>query len=572
MQRISSWRHKARSVITALLILPCTAAAYGADTYNPSNHQLTIPTLAIGNGTYSNVVITVGSVVKPPTGTSPNGNEDTYNPSNNQLTVQSVLDGNNTYYNVIVTVAALDSIGSVTGVDTYNGGRLSMPTVQVLGGSVYSNVIITAGSILSAGGRMPMNVRDVYDPQSKRLTIAAVQLGNKVYTNAIVTVGSIVSVGGNDSALKGSYGTVGYFFTDGITQPPTPPVGSPQAEPLGFSSDNGTFTFDGAGNWTATATTNTDGAGSVGSFSGTYSMISANMFAFTTSGSTDVQSGYLLAGGSMFNFSKNPGEIPSIGVGVKTGASGFSNASLNGSYGLVMYYHGGGVKQPPTPPAGSPQAGPLGFGSVIGAINFDGAGHYTSNGTSNIDGAGSPGSVSGTYSVNSAGSFTLTSIGSSDIFSGFILAGGSMINLSKNPGNVPAIGIGVKVGGSGYSNSSLNGRYGLVTYFHTGGVTQPPTPPTGSPQAKPLGFSSTNGTITFDGAGHYTASGTTNTDSAGSAGGVSGNYSVNSAGLFTLTVSGSADTSSGYVLAGGSVFNFSNNPGDVPSIGFGIAQ
>jgi hypothetical protein len=43
---------------------------------------------------------------------------------------------------------------------------------------------------------MPGNVRDVYDPATNQLTIAAIQLGTTVFTNAVVTVASLVSVGG----------------------------------------------------------------------------------------------------------------------------------------------------------------------------------------------------------------------------------------------------------------------------------------------------------------------------------------------------------------------------------------
>jgi hypothetical protein len=43
---------------------------------------------------------------------------------------------------------------------------------------------------------MPGHVRDLYDPSTNQLTIAAIELGGTVYTNAIVTVASKVSVGG----------------------------------------------------------------------------------------------------------------------------------------------------------------------------------------------------------------------------------------------------------------------------------------------------------------------------------------------------------------------------------------
>ena len=76
MRCISSCRHHVRSLTSALLLLTCAAAAQGADSYNPSNKQLTIPSIAIGSTTYSNMVVTVRNIVSGPIGTAPSGSED----------------------------------------------------------------------------------------------------------------------------------------------------------------------------------------------------------------------------------------------------------------------------------------------------------------------------------------------------------------------------------------------------------------------------------------------------------------------------------------------------------------
>jgi uncharacterized repeat protein (TIGR03803 family) len=194
MQYLSSLRHHAQWLTPTLLFLICGAAAYGADTY--SGGTLSIPTLAIGNGTYSNVEVTIGSRVSGPVGTAPNGSEDTYDPSTNLLTVQSVIDAGTTYYNVVVPVAKLISIGGVTGVDTYDGGlQVTIPSAQVMGGAVYTNVVITVSlPIVSPGNNgMPANIRDVYDPNTHELTIASIYFGGKVRTNAVVKVGGLLS-------------------------------------------------------------------------------------------------------------------------------------------------------------------------------------------------------------------------------------------------------------------------------------------------------------------------------------------------------------------------------------------
>jgi uncharacterized repeat protein (TIGR03803 family) len=190
MLYLPSFRHQAQSLSAALVLLICAAAADGADTY--SGGQLSIPTLSIGNGTYSNVVVTVGKPVGGPVGTAPNGSEDIYDPSTNLLTVQSVVDGGATYFNVVVPVTGLISIGGVTGVDTYDGGlQVTIPSIQVLGGRVYTNVVVTVSQIVSPGNNeLPSNIRDVYDPVANELTIASIYFDGKVRTNAVIKAGA----------------------------------------------------------------------------------------------------------------------------------------------------------------------------------------------------------------------------------------------------------------------------------------------------------------------------------------------------------------------------------------------
>lgn len=158
--------------------------------------HLSIPSLTIGNATYSDVVVTVGTRVSGPTGTTPNGTKDSYDPLTNQLTIPTVLLGSTTYYNVIITVGSLVSIGSVAGADQYNGTYLTIPSVQVLGAGKFTNAVITVGSVVDIAGGMPAAAQDVYDPVTKRLTIAAIQYGGAVYTNVTVKPSKLVSVGG----------------------------------------------------------------------------------------------------------------------------------------------------------------------------------------------------------------------------------------------------------------------------------------------------------------------------------------------------------------------------------------
>jgi hypothetical protein len=198
VQYSSSLHQSGRSCITVLLIIIFSAAAYGADTYNSATRQLSIPALGVGNATFSSIVVTVGNVVNGQTGNTPIGSEDTYNPSNNQLTVPSVMVGTSTYYNAIGTVRSLDSIGSVIGADVYDGTNLTIPYVQVVGGSSFNNVVITVGNVLRVGTGMPTLAMDSYNSATGELAIPIVQVSSRVYTNVIVQVGKVISSGGGE--------------------------------------------------------------------------------------------------------------------------------------------------------------------------------------------------------------------------------------------------------------------------------------------------------------------------------------------------------------------------------------
>lgn len=162
-------------------------------TYNAG--RLSIPSLAIGNAIFSNVVVTVGNIVTPPNGTAPTGTEPTYNTVTKQLTVPAVVVGSSTFYNVVITVGSLVSIGNVAGADTFSGNQLTMPVVQE-GATIFNNVIVTVGRVVQLAGGMPLGIQDQYDPVTHQMTVRAVQVGSTVYTNVTVTVTSLVSVGG----------------------------------------------------------------------------------------------------------------------------------------------------------------------------------------------------------------------------------------------------------------------------------------------------------------------------------------------------------------------------------------
>jgi len=208
MQCLSFPRRRARPIAAAVSLLVCATTAH-ADSYGGG--VLTIPSLVIGNGTYSSVAIspiTVGDVLSYTPGGTANGSADSYDPVSGQLTIPAITVGGNTYTDVVVAIPAAASvaIGGVTGVDTYSNGELSIPFVQLRDGAIYFNVLVKIVGLDSVDGGMPHTVQDLYDPVSGQLTIAAIEYNGRVYTNAVVTPGKLVSLGGAAVAVPNVVG------------------------------------------------------------------------------------------------------------------------------------------------------------------------------------------------------------------------------------------------------------------------------------------------------------------------------------------------------------------------------
>ncbi len=196
MQCTSSWRQHAGYLASALLFLVGATEAYGSDSYDSSNNELTIPSVLIGSATYTNVVVNVGSIVSVQMG-APSGSVDTYTPSNQQLAIPSVMAFGTTYTNAVVTVSHLVSIGGATGVDSYDpfNKQLSIPvllvTSGVLANRTFCNVVVTPSAIDGLIGGMPQIPEDAYSPATQTLIIPAATIldyGSTVYTNVTVTV------------------------------------------------------------------------------------------------------------------------------------------------------------------------------------------------------------------------------------------------------------------------------------------------------------------------------------------------------------------------------------------------
>jgi 6-phosphogluconolactonase (cycloisomerase 2 family) len=219
----------ARASFSAMLLLIGAAQARATDSYDPATMVLTMPTLAIGSASYSNVQVTVGRLVTPPSGSSASGSVDRYDPVSGRLTVQSVTLNNQTYYNVVVTVQSLGSIGSVSGADSYSGGDLAVSTVGVAN-AYYVDVVLaaSAGNIVGVGGGMPLEAVDVFSPSTGLLSVPAIQAFGHVYTNVTLKVGltDVVSVGGTAGRFvyvsNGGSGTISAYAINRQTGALTP--------------------------------------------------------------------------------------------------------------------------------------------------------------------------------------------------------------------------------------------------------------------------------------------------------------------------------------------------------------
>ena len=255
--------------------------------------------------------------------------------------------------------------------------------------------------------------------------------------------------------------------------------------------------------------------------------------------------GTMLADGTMAVLTAASGS-PALLVGVKKG-SGFSAASATGAWGFAQYTYDPSPMQSPMPAFGNPVPAPRGFSTYSGTITFDGVGGATVSANTNLDGMLStqPG-ANLTYTVAADGALNVS--GGSPM-TGSLVAGGNVAVLTRSGGQ-PSLLVAVKKG-SGFSNASVAGPWAFGQYRYESNASQPSTPNVGTPVPAPRGFTTLAGTITFDGVGAATLSGTQNQDgTVTAAGNLNLSYSVTADG--TVTVTGTS-TVTGTLAAGGNV-------------------
>ena len=92
-------------------------------------------------------------------------------------------------------------------VDSYNPSKNELTIQRVLaGGVVYTNVVITVGTVSQVYGGTPNGSMDIYNSATGELSIPSVLFDGKTYTNLVITIGKLISVGGIDPTGDSSSG------------------------------------------------------------------------------------------------------------------------------------------------------------------------------------------------------------------------------------------------------------------------------------------------------------------------------------------------------------------------------
>jgi CubicO group peptidase (beta-lactamase class C family) len=143
-------------------------SSLAVDSYNSGNGQLTIPSVLLGNTTYNNVVINVGSVLS--VGNAPALNViDVFTPSNNQLYVPAVTVGNSTYYNVVATVGNVISVTGVSNKTLSSAGQNQLD--NLIQSFMSSNGISAASLSVVSGGSVIYDKSYGYQDSNKSIPL-----------------------------------------------------------------------------------------------------------------------------------------------------------------------------------------------------------------------------------------------------------------------------------------------------------------------------------------------------------------------------------------------------------------
>lgn len=234
------------------------------------------------------------------------------------------------------------------------------------------------------------------------------------------------------------------------------------------------------------------------------------------------------------------GASPAVHAQAAQSGSACSNATLNGSYGVLA--HGFSL----TAADGTPLAAPLPR-TLVNLVTADGAGNATRTGTQNNGGTVSPISSTGTYTVNADCRFAVTWTAPSGGIShvaGVLTDGGSNVYvIATDPGSVQT-GAGERTGASSCSNATLNGSYGASGPGWS--VSGADGSPLATPQPRTVAA-----LVVADGAGYASFY---QTQQGGTQNTLSGTYTVNADCTFTTTrtdAAGAVSHQAGILVDGG---------------------
>ena len=122
------WFMRHSSVCLTYCLLTYSGLSTAADSYNASTNVLTIPQVKVDGTLYSNVQVTVGTVVS--VGSQPSADTyDTYTAASNQLRIPSVIVGSTQYDDVVITVGSIVGVGSSCTIAS-NCTKLTTPEIK----------------------------------------------------------------------------------------------------------------------------------------------------------------------------------------------------------------------------------------------------------------------------------------------------------------------------------------------------------------------------------------------------------------------------------------------------------
>ena len=256
-----------------------------------------------------------------------------------------------------------------------------------------------------------------------------------------------------------------------------------------IDASSGPVVYDGAGSYSGGYVLNTSGVISSGSISGSYTAAVGG--AVTVHGYTGEVSA---DGNTIVSANLQAGDAPSVDVEIKQGQTNFTNADFSGIYQVVSITSSGDS------------------GSSL-TLTADGAGSYSGSLVQNNAGVITSSAVSGAYSVAADGSLTITPASGSPLSGGISADGKTLVLSQLTAGQPSAFVVGIKQGQTDFTNADVIGTYNIVNYTDN---------------------SAELATLSFDGAGHFEGTVTSNDAGTISDSSITGTYAVAADGTLTV--------------------------------------